>query len=724
MPGVRKLSGYPLSFEVYFLCADGTLVEDADSQIEVVAGEIGTWILRLGVNVGRIEPGSAIIWRRRNIHMAHRLQNTHPMRRDYVSVECDGEGEIALESVAENAILLVVGEAGLAQGDEIRLYIGDRRSGGAGCDVFWSVTEGRFLLEIAPGEEAEAIQAAPDVTVHCVAHNEPDLLRLLGPTVVATGESFDMHLVIYDRNRNPVENFVGTVKFDIPEGLDGLPAEYTFCPEDAGAKVFESISAREEGVYRVAVSGSGLDALSNPMICEDEPAKRIYWGDLHAHGWGDCTMLLMRDNTGKMLPRERHRQARLYGRYDYGAPGPMSMPPGEERNGIWQEWVSAYEEYDAREGYVPFLSMEMHPFAPGDRQLIFKAEETIVPIDMREDAETVYGRYGSRDDAMLEVHIGGAAPYYELYKPREEKIVEVSSAFGNAEWLLQKALRYGFHPAITGASDLHLGLMGSPRALEPFRGRFGKRLNVRDCGFGSGPVGALVTNEQNRDELWRSLESRHGYATSGDRIYVRLEADGHRMGEIADIPALFELELEIYGEATIERVDLIVGEYLAESFYPDAPDVTLDLDFDRLEMPPGKWFYFRIRQANGEYAWTAPIWFADGEEMGNAEIEWPAWNAAEEPDEVRTPETEMQREALEAYLESEGDREIFAEMIPIGFETSTVGTCAKFVTTISPEEYPVTLRWYYGWEHPKLRVDWGYEAFGPVDCQVGPEEGE
>ena len=66
-------------------------------------------------------------------------------------------------------------------------------------------------------------------------------MRLLGPTVVTPGQKFSMNLVVYEINRNVVESFTGTVNFEVPGDVTGLPAQYSFSKADKGIKVFKNI---------------------------------------------------------------------------------------------------------------------------------------------------------------------------------------------------------------------------------------------------------------------------------------------------------------------------------------------------------------------------------------------------------------------------------------------------------------------------------------------------
>ncbi|MCK5843621.1 MAG: hypothetical protein KAG97_02865 [Victivallales bacterium] len=705
---------------------NGETITGDKTSVRVESGSAGTWTFRIKLVDGKLAAGESVKIQRYGFQIAHHLQDSHPERRDYITFDSppDAKLRFTLPKWDLRDLEVAVADGVLRCGDEIVFKIGDRSGGSVGSEVFWTAARGRIHLLKTDGEDETRI--SDDYFIDITHNGSPDIIRVLGPTVVEPGEEFSMFLVIYDINRNPVESFEGEAVFSALEEVSGCPAKIAFASRDKGVVRLDRLSMASPGVHRIGVRlpNADLNGISNPIVCEENPSNKIYWGDLHAHGWGDCSMLLMHDRNWKCDPGGRHEQARKLGRFDYAAPGAMSMPDDESREKIWDAYLEAFDKNDEPGKYVPFMAMEMHPGAAGDRTMIFRDRVAEVPkmSSMRADAEELYKCYGDRDDTLLETHIGGAPPYFETFRPRNEKLVEVSSAFGNAEWLLQKTLEEGYKPAITGASDLHLGFYGAPRAVETFRGRFRSVLNIRDSGFGSGPAGALIASELTRDELWKSLVNRRGYATSGDRLYINLNAGGYSMGDAAELPESFDLRLRVHAQTNIERIDLIVGDRLAESWFPDQLDFRLEMRFKRSRMPYGKWFYFRVKQDNWEYAWTAPVWFANNDASCSPELnDWPLWNHAEPPAVDFTDETRTHLRALEAYLETEGDREVFGEILPVRIARESMGECAVFISELKSENScPITIRWFFKFEIPKIRVDYGYENFGPVDCHRGP----
>ena len=692
----------------------------------LISGTRGTWVLRLTNRGPDLTAGAAVAVIRIGCQFAFELQTDRPAGRDYCTLETDSGAQLAL-SVGRGAVNLAtihVLDWVLAQGDTCILRLGDRRQGGVGSEVFWATTSGRLLLAVdadASGEFVGVRGNPHDFRVS--AHPEPRLLRLLGPTVAQVDEAFALHLGVFDRNRNAIADFAGTVEFDPPAGVVGLPCAYSFSSDDQGVRIFPDVSLSAPGVYRITVSGPGGSFASNPIVVTAEPAMRVYWGDVHAHGWGDSTMYLMHLRSRELDPASRHFQARDTGRLDYSCPGAMSMDP-ERRESVWEPYREAWRLFDEPGKYVPFLSYEAHP-QEGDRQVIFRGDEP-PPPSMRLPMAGLDEQYGNRDDVLLEVHIGGAPPRWDQYRPERERFVEVVSGFGCAEWLLQRALQLGYRPAVCGASDLHLGLMGGPRAVEPFRGRFGQMypMNQRDASYGTGPLTAICATELTREALWKGIESRHTYATSGARIYLVVNGDGRPAGSRIRLHDELALAIECHACAPIARISLICGMHRIRAWELGEPG---DLDFaTEVELGagdlPGEWMYLRVEQVDGEYAWSSPFIL---ERLGDLPDpgDLPAWNdeGAIAPVAAGAGAATPYAAALRAYLETEEHPERFHELTPGGILDLAAGRCALFHCRWGDERIPMSIRWFFEFEIPKIRFDFGWRDYGMFDEQeLGP----
>ena len=695
----------------------------------VVSGTCGTWLFSFANHDHDLHAGAVITLVRFDCQFAFELNTTRPLGRDYCTLESASGAQLSLRAGrgSVNLFSVVVEEGVFRQGDSCTVRLGDRRQGSVGSEVFWTATTGQFLVAVdATGKGSFTGTRQNPVDFRVVAHPEPRLLRLLGPTCAAVGEEFAVHLGVFDRNRNPVDSPVGEITFDAPAGVRGLPPSCRLSAAEGGLRTIGGISIDKPGAYRIGVSGAAGSFYGNPIVVSDAPSSYVYWGDVHAHAWGDSTMHLMHLRSEKLDPLQRHRQGRDIGRFDFACPASMSMDP-ERREEIWEAYREACASMDEPGVYVPFLAYEAHPEA-GDRQMIFRDfTDEPKPPDMRLPMGELDDFYGHRDDVLLQVHIGGAPPRWDLYRPERERLLEVCSGFGCAEWLLQKALQLGYRPSVCGASDLHLGFMGGPRAVETFRGRFGQKypMNQRDSSYGTGPLTAIFASHLDRNQLWEAIQTGQTYATSGARIYLQVTCNGQRAGgEIQLGDEGLTVDMRIHACASIRRVDVIVGAFRVHSWAiarPDQLDFSESLTLER-EQLPGEWLYVRVEQVDGEYAWSTPVWFEKPAAAASGDL--PAWNDEEEVvsrgDEGKGKAAGFLPELMR-YLEIEEQIDRFRDIAPMEVAQLSVGRCAVFHCRWGEEEYPMTIRWFFEFEIPKIRFDLGWRDYGAFDeNDLGP----
>jgi hypothetical protein len=432
----------------------------------------------------------------------------------------------------------------------------------------------------------------------------------------------------------------------------------------------------------------------------------------------------MCDRTEELEPAARHEHAIKYGRFDFAAPSAMFMTDAPTREAIWRAYLNAFDRFDRPGEYVPLLGMEMHPtFAPsrlgGDRQTIFKSRERDVPVSTQSPIEDLFDEYEARDDVLMEVHIGGGVPDWNHFMPAEEPLLEIASGFGNAEWLLQEALHLGYRPALCGGSDLHLGTMGGPRALETKRGRFRMLLSTRDCGLGAGPVAAVMADELTRDALWTSIRNRHTYASTFPRVYLNVKCNGAGMGDEAEVTDDLELTVACHAQEPIERIDVILGEHCIKTWRPQMLDFEVGETFAVAGIPPGDWLYVRVQQIDNEYSWSTPIWLTRREASHTPSGDWPLWNDPEITLDELTPDTQAAKHLpdLEEYLAREEEPDRVEHIVPVAIVHECNAKAALFYACLNPGRQPVAIRWFFEYPIPRLRVDWGWRTFGVRDCQ-------
>ncbi|MDP6776564.1 MAG: hypothetical protein QGI83_07360, partial [Candidatus Latescibacteria bacterium] len=174
--------------------------------------------------------------------------------------------------------------------------------------------------------------------------------------------------------------------------------------------------------------------------------------------------------------------------------------------------------------------------------------------------------------------------------------------------------------------------------------------------------------------------------------------------------------------APLGRVELIVGEHCVRSWSPEDLDLCEEIDLPDSELP-GEWIYLRACQADGEYAWTSPTFLRrDGEVPSPGDL--PAWNRQEDIDLDAVGENDATPHLadLTAYLELEEDVERFGQITPVAIEQRSVGRCALFYCYWGQERLPMSIRWYFEFEIPRIRYDFGWRDYGAYDeNELGPQ---
>jgi hypothetical protein len=152
-----------------------------------------------------------------------------------------------------------------------------------------------------------------------------------------------------------------------------------------------------------------------------------------------------------------------------------------------------------------------------------------------------------------------------------------------ADVMLRKGHRFGF----TASSDSH-GLLwhhGEARKRDPYR---------------TG-LTAVQAREVSRAAIMDALRERRCYATSGAIILLDLRADGHAMGsELADrVRASFEVQAT--GTGALRSIELVGQEGVLARLDTGAQTGVLAAS---VESP---FVYARVVQADGEMAWSSPV---------------------------------------------------------------------------------------------------------------------
>ncbi|MGC9316547.1 MAG: DUF3604 domain-containing protein, partial [Armatimonadota bacterium] len=247
-------------------------------------------------------------------------------------------------------------------------------------------------------------------------------------------------------------------------------------------------------------------------------------------------------------------------------------------------------------------------YYPGDEGPLLRATD----IDRSEYAEMAEHAPIWKDHRammILHQHAHGSGSFYD---PDLVRLCEVYSIWGGSESL--QATR-PLMPARDRDFEGHLGadllakgwILGFMAASDDHAGRPGKTDWLRVRRAYRGGLAAIWAPELTREAIWDALWNRRCYGTSGARIALEFEVDGAPMGSIltGEHPRPC-IDVAVTGTEAVALVEVMRGrEVLYEHTGVGATVRFTVAD----EQPPERGtYYVRVTQADGEMAWSSPIW--------------------------------------------------------------------------------------------------------------------
>jgi hypothetical protein len=152
-----------------------------------------------------------------------------------------------------------------------------------------------------------------------------------------------------------------------------------------------------------------------------------------------------------------------------------------------------------------------------------------------------------------------------MHDPAIELAVEVHSAWGTFEWLVEDALRRGYRIGICANSDGH---KCRPGASYPGARSFGSL----------GGLTCMLARALDRESIYQALAARHFYATTGNRCLVELElvtgdARSAIMGDVIEVGTGVPcLRVRVVGTAPVESVEVRNGPTVVKTLRPYGED--------------------------------------------------------------------------------------------------------------------------------------------------------
>jgi hypothetical protein len=503
----------------------------------VVAGSVGEWTITLTVGSLGIDEGGTIKIAQRFASDWEPAQFDKPAHSGYTTVKLNATDPSAKvrprwdrkghDRPWMNCIVLDVYDGSLSPSDTVTVRIGDRSGASRGSRAqSFQETKHEFRVLVDPTNACRPRPIAKSPVVKVIA-GETVELACIAPSQMAEGES---------------RAFV--------KGQDqwGNPT-----PAPADVKI-EMEKSGEGTVYFIAKSGR-LSCRSNPVTIYkkgDEPKYKKYWGDLHAQS--DATV-------GTGTEEEYFTFARDVAKLDFCSHQGNDF---QVRDEDWKKLNDVVRAFHKDGEFVAFPGWEWsgNSTVGGDRNVwyleegmpIFRSSHWQVtePENSETPADTVPELFERvrklpREKVLLGSHVGGRFADIRLHFDQElGPLVELVSCWGVFEWMLWDAFDKRYIVGVMCNSDGH---KGRPGAEGPGAGQFGIA-NGLTC---------VLAETKTRAAIFKALKERRCYGTTGARIDLDFQIDGHLMGSVISV-ASGKVVASAKGTGPLEKVELYEGK--------------------------------------------------------------------------------------------------------------------------------------------------------------------
>jgi hypothetical protein len=447
----------------------------------------------------------------------------------------------------------------LREGDRIVVRFGDRRAGSPGIRVqtFCEETfEFRVLVDAIATYNYVELPEQPTIAV---VPGPPVRWKAVVPTGVRAGEPFTLKLKGEDMWGNPSDLCDRRFALRPSRPVRGLPESVTFrTGEFAIACDGLSVDAPGDLAIELVDESGAVAAVSNPLRVVADDALRPYWGDLHGQS---------EETIGTNSARDFFRFARDKAFLDACSHQGNDFQITSE---FWRHLNELSREFNEDHRFVVFPGYEWsgNTGLGGDRNVLYMSEgrglhrSSHALVDDLSDAATDAHSAAALfdvlkgEDCVVFAHIGGRyADITMAHDIRLERAVEVHSAWGTFEWLIEDALRQGYRVGIVANSDGH---KGRPGASHPGATKFGAY----------GGLTCMLATELTRAGLMDALRRRHHYGTTGCRMVLDVRARFDNPAE------LFDDDPNLGPSASAPVAEAMMGDILRSD--DDAVTLTVD----------------------------------------------------------------------------------------------------------------------------------------------------
>jgi hypothetical protein len=501
-------------------------------------------------------------------------------------------------------------EQGMAPGETLRVTYGDTQGGSPGirvqpfdesCFVFKTYVDARGHGDYLPLTESPSIE---------VVSASPYRLALVMPSDAVLGKPTWCIVRAEDRYGNPATGYRGTVRLASTDAAAELPPSHPFSEADGGLHRFENIVFRSAGDQAMTADDGTFRQTGNPVrAAEKRPRRLLLWGDLHGH-------TLFSDGRGTV--EEFYDYAENAAGLDFCAVTDHAFELIDE---MWAHSKLVTNRVNRPGRFVTFQAYEWSGVTPlgGDHNCYFlEADPPLYrstsyytpenlqmyhgPDPMLRHVTDVFAKLNEHlrnKDVFCIPHYGGRRGNPDFHDPKVQRMIEIFSEHRRSEDWATTFLTKGHRLGIMASTDGHFGNPGNGY-LKPTYDWATQEIGMAAL--------AVYAPEHTRESIFRTLYDRCVYATSGDRIILDFQVDGHPMGSEFQSTQAPLVAIQATGTARIRRVEIKKNSQIVHTVEPGETSVRIEWRDPDFQPNRSDYYYVRVVQENDEEAISSPVW--------------------------------------------------------------------------------------------------------------------
>ena len=423
---------------------------------------------------------------------------------------------------------------------------------------------------------------------------------VVGAGGLPAGQTMDISIERWRVPLRPINPFRFWLVVDGEARWDFAPTGYksyrVFVHRGTGARVASEIVAPHLMDAPIEVTGV------YPAVPAADRCKRpgLFWGELHGMAFNQRPL------------DDFYNYAKQVADLDFCAA--MLFSYNTCVGNVWQQVKEAAKGHTVPGKFVAFVGFECGtPPDDSHRCAYFPEPEEVPPIfcDSRPPAQdpllharfhpnTVFcstldefyatvRRYGGFVGGHFHTTTYDREVLAEMWQKQTFNVDEEARIF---EYMLQGK---GF--ALVGGSDTHDSMPGNPDP-EPSC--------PRPAGITGVWADALTTKA-----LADAFLARRVFATSGARMVLKFDSNGHSMGSELPLSAPRVFRVSVDGTADLTSVELLRDGRPVETWNPGGRILEAEFEDEVAHRGASSFYLIRVHQTDGHMGWSSPIWFGD-----------------------------------------------------------------------------------------------------------------